>query len=127
MAAAYARLHPQTIKNWFAEGEIQSKRRDAGEDLSPEQTALANFFAAVTAARLEAGVRWQQVVDNAAARDPAWALRMLQYRFPNDYREPPRFISAEAGEETTLRVVIQYADEGNHTPPASSGSTADHR
>ena len=117
MAAIYAGLSVDTIKTWNAEGEKQQGRRTAGDELTADEHKYADFFLAITDAKLQAGIRWQQVVDNASNRDPSWALRMLQYRFPNDYRDN-RNVEVTGSGGGPMRIVIEYADEDNTAPPA---------
>lgn len=87
MAAAYARIEPDTALNWLERGEKELERRADGEVPQENEQPFVDFFGAVQQARLEAGLRWQQVVDKAANTDPNWAYRMLRVRFPADYRE----------------------------------------
>ncbi len=117
MAASYAGLTTNTVKTWVAEGEKQQKRLESGENLTPDEQKYADFLTAITDAKLQAGIKWQQVVDNASNRDPAWALRMLQYRFPNDYRDV-RNMEVSGNNGGAVRIVIEYADEDNTTTPA---------
>lgn len=120
MAATYAGLTVQTVKAWTLEGEKQHIRRESGEMLTPDEHKYAEFFIAITDAKLQAGIRWQQVIDNASNRDPSWALRMLQYRFPNEYKDPNRGVevTGKDGADMAVRIVIEYADEDNTTTPA---------
>lgn len=120
MAASYANITVDTLKAWTQNGEIHHKRMVGGDEVTAEERALADFFVAITNAKLQAGIRWQQVIDNASNRDPSWALRMLQYRFPNEYKDPNRGVevTGKDGADMAVRIVIEYADEDNTTTPA---------
>lgn len=87
MAAAYARIDPDTANNWLNRAQEELSRRAKGEAAQESEQPFVDFFGAVRQARLEAGLRWQQTVDKAANTDPNFALRMLKIRFPGDYRE----------------------------------------
>ena len=123
MAASYANITVDTLKAWTQNGEIHHKRMVGGDEVTAEERALADFFVAITNAKLQAGIRWQQVIDNASNRDPAWALRMLQYRFPNEYRDPSRNIelTGKDGSDIPIRVV----DYRNGLTTVAPGSDED--
>ena len=74
-----------------------------------------DFFGSVEQARMEAGIRWQAVVDKAANTDPNFALRMLKIRFRNDYQEvnQAEVVGANGG---PVEIVIRYADNINPNP-----------
>jgi hypothetical protein len=112
MAAAYARIEPDTALNWLNRGETEQKRRMEGRPPQESEQPFVDFFGAVEQARLEAGIRWQAVVDKAANTDPGWALRMLRYRFPNDYREVNQTeISGPDGGAIPIAIVKMPVDE----------------
>lgn len=91
---------------------MELERRAKGEAPHEDEQLFVDFFGAVEQARLEAGIRWQQVVDKAASADPNFALRMLRIRFPNDYREPNQTeITGPAG--GAMEIVIRYEDTTN--------------
>lgn len=87
MAAAYAKIDQDTAINWLNRAKTEIERRAKGEPPQESEQSFVDFFGAVEQARMEAGIRWQQVVDSAANKDPNWAYRMLRVRFPQDYRE----------------------------------------
>ncbi len=87
MAAAYARIDPDTALNWLERGRIEIERRAKDEKPNENEDAFVEFFGAVRQARLEAGLRWQMIVNTAAERDAAWAYKMLRTRFPKDYQD----------------------------------------
>ena len=87
MAAAYARIGQDTAIDWLKRGKSELERRAKGETPQEGEQPFVDFSQAVEQARMEAGIRWQQVVDAAAGKDPNWAYRMLRVRFPQDYRE----------------------------------------
>ena len=87
MAAAYARVGQDTAIDWLKRGKTEMERRAKGELPQEKEQPFVDFLQSVEQARMEAGIRWQQVVDSAANKDPNWAYRMLRVRFPQDYRE----------------------------------------
>lgn len=87
MAAAYVGVHPETLRTWFARAEAAEAKPEAERDADD---ALCMAFAdAVAQAQGVAGMTWQQVVSEAANVDPNWAWKMLQVRFPDDYKQAP--------------------------------------
>jgi hypothetical protein len=66
----------------------------------------------------------QQVIADAAERDPAEARRELQRLFPNDYAPPAvrQQISGPDGGAVVTEIVIRYADD-NDTPAAPRAAT----
>ena len=113
MAAAYARIGQDTAIEWLKRGKAELERRRGGEPPQGKEQLFVDFSEAVEQARLEAGIRWQSVVDKASNNDPAWALRMLRYRFPRDYREPPSQaeVSGPDGGVIPIAIVKMPVDE----------------
>ncbi len=87
MAAAYAHISIPTALEWLEKGENEAKSIAQGNAPQESEALFFDFFNAVTQARLEAGLRWQMIVNTAAERDASWAYKMLRMRFPNDYKE----------------------------------------
>lgn len=111
MAAAYARIDPDTANNWLNRGKSEIERRAKGETEQEGETCFVEFFGAVRQARLEAGLRWQGVVDKAANTDPNFALRMLRIRFGDDYREVNQVeLGAPGGGPVVIAVVKMPVD-----------------
>jgi hypothetical protein len=111
MAAAYALIDPDTANNWLNRGKAELERRAKDEPVQEGEEVFVKFFGAVRQARLEAGARWQQVVDDAASKDANFALRMLKMRFPQDYREvAAQEISAPGGGPAIIAVVKMPVD-----------------
>lgn len=83
VAAVYGGITKQTFYVWLREG------RDAREAGNRGKKAIGfiNFLTEVEKAEAEACIKWQQVVDKAAERDPIWAYRMLTVRDARNYRE----------------------------------------
>lgn len=109
MAAAYAQISHDSASLWRNRGEAEQKRIADGEESNPEESLYYEFYVAVRQAQLEAGVTWQQVVNDAASKDPNWAWRMLQVRFPDDYRvASPVEVTGKGGKDIVLRVI--YGD-----------------
>lgn len=109
MAAAYARIGQDTAIDWLKRGKNELERRAKGEPAQEDEQPFVDFSQAVQQARMEAGIRWQAVVDKAANNDANFALRMLRIRFPNDYREPTQAeVSGPGG--GPMEIVIKYAD-----------------
>ncbi len=115
MAAAYARIDPDTALNWLKRGEDEINRRAKNEAPQESEQPFVDFFGAVRQARLEAGIRWQQVVDAAASKDPNWAYRMLRVRFGADYREPAQPVEVGGRDGGPMEIVIRYAEDGTYT------------
>lgn len=91
MAAGYAGISYYTLNNWTKAGtEIAEAVAGGGDEpkRGTNEALLLQFFNAIEDAKTEAGLRWQMVVNEAANRDPFWAIKMLQVRFPGDYRQP---------------------------------------
>lgn len=112
MAAAYARIGQDTAIDWLKRAKIESERRAKGEPAQEGEQPFVDFSQAVEQARMEAGIRWQAVVDKAANTDPNFALRMLKIRFRNDYQEVNQTeISGPAGGPLPIAVVKMPVDE----------------
>ena len=112
MAAAYARIDADTAINWLNRGKTELERRAKSETPQEGEQPFVDFFGAVEQARMEAGIRWQAVVDKAANTDPNFALRMLKIRFRNDYQEVNQTeISGPAGGPVPIAVVKMPVDE----------------
>lgn len=86
-AAAYAGIAARTWRKWKAEVEEAQAAEAAGATLRKRERDLLAFGDEVHQAKMEAMVRWQGVVNEAAQNDPAWAWRMLRLRDPENYRE----------------------------------------
>ncbi len=111
MASAYARIGQDTTIDWLKRARIELERRAKGEPIQEDEQPFVDFSQAVEQARLEAGIRWQQVVDKAANNDPNWAYRMLRVRFPQDYREVnQQEISGPDGGTIAIAVVKMPVD-----------------
>lgn len=112
MAAAYARIDADTAINWLNRGKTELERRAKGETPQEGEQPFVDFFGSVEQARMEAGIRWQAVVDKAANTDPNFALRMLKIRFRSDYQEVNQTeISGPAGGPVPIAVVKMPVDE----------------
>lgn len=91
MAAAYAGISRSCLFRWMQEGRAEAERLQVAEDKGeaaealPEKKKFLELFNAVEEAKAQAGLAWQNVINNAAAVDPQWAWKMLQTRFPKDY------------------------------------------
>ena len=108
MAAAYARIGQDTAIEWLKRGKAEIERRRGGELPQGKEQLFVDFSEAVEQARLEAGIRWQ-----AANNGPAWAMRMLRYRFAKDYKEPPSQaeVSGPDGGAIPIAIVKMPVDE----------------
>lgn len=136
MAAAYADVHPTTPRQWLKWADEAQEKETRGERLTAIDRRTVAFKDAVLRAKAEAGMKWQQVVNAAAEEDPAWAWRMLQIRFPEEYREPPRATELTGPNGTPLAltptVLIYIPDNGRDpidpalqgTPPNAGDSPA---
>jgi hypothetical protein len=112
MAAAYARIESDTALNWLERAKNEMQRRAKGEPPQEDEQPFVDFFGSVQQARMEAGIRWQAVVDKAANMDPNFALRMLKIRFRNDYQEVNQTeISGPGGAPVPIAVVKMSVDE----------------
>lgn len=100
MAAAYAGVHPWTVRQWLQ----TAKDAEGKEELNPTETQCIAFAEAVQQASGEAGMTWQQVVSAAANEDPGWAWKMLQVRFPKDYRQPSANLELSGAEGAALAI-----------------------
>jgi hypothetical protein len=111
MAAAYARIGQDTAIDWLKRGKHELERRAKDEPAQEDEQPFVDFSQAVQQARMEAGIRWQAVVDKAANNDANFALRMLRIRFPNDYREVSQTeISGPGGGVVPIAVVKMPVD-----------------
>ncbi len=115
MAAAYARIGQDTAIDWLKRAKIELERRARGEPAQEDEQPFVDFSQAVEQARMEAGIRWQAVVDKAANTDPNFALRMLKIRFRSDYQEVNQTeINGSGG--GPVEILIRYADNANPDP-----------
>jgi hypothetical protein len=111
-AAVNADITYTTFRNWILAAENAIARRRAGESLGKEDTRYVEFLEAVEAAKGQALLGWQQVIDRHAQNDPQWAWKMLQVRAPKDYM-PPATIEVSGKDGGDLRVIIEYDDAGH--------------
>lgn len=86
MAAAYGGITDRTLASWRESGREARDKQERGERLTTKERRHLQFLQATDDSQAMAGVQWQQIIDDAARRDPQWAWRMLQARFPDDYR-----------------------------------------
>lgn len=106
-AAAYAGVHPETVRQWLTRGVEAAARQQNGEEIDADDARCIDFEEAVARARGVAGMTWQQVVSEAAMTDPSWAWKMLQVRFPEEYRQSnPVEISGPQGAALAITLVI---------------------
>jgi hypothetical protein len=120
MAAAYAGIHPQTVRLWLARSEAARVRQDAGEPLNADDVKCLAFAEAVDTAQGTAGINWQQVVSEAAMHDPSWAWKMLTVRFPEAYRAQPTSLELSGRDGSPLRHIIEV-----EIGPSPDGGTVD--
>lgn len=104
LAAAYAGISEDALNEWRKRGSVEIERVQNGEPENPAEQKYAELVRALRHSELVAGVTWQQVVSEAATTDPNWALKMLRFRFPEDYREPPSGMEVTGADGGPLRI-----------------------
>ena len=81
-------IRRQTYHNWLNAGEEARKLEEQGQPLDAETRRFVDFLDAIEAATTTYAFTLQQVIADAAERDPAEARRELQRLYPQDYAPP---------------------------------------
>ena len=119
VAAAYARISERTVYGWLKRGEDERERLEDDPEASPDENEARylRFLHAVEEAKAVAAISWQQVIDNAAKRDPEWAWRMLQARYPEAYGKGGRSVNITSPDDGPQEIVLRWPDGSIADPP----------
>lgn len=82
-AAAYAGVHPASVRNWLRRGAAAQRARDRGGLVDVEEAPYWEFFVAVTRAEAEAEVRDVTRIVKAGERDWRAVAWRLEHRNPD--------------------------------------------
>ena len=122
VCSLYAGISIDTLHDWIVKGEEVLAEVNNGrprEDLSDKEKIFLRFIRRWRDAEAEATVTWQQVINEAARMDPAWAYRMLRLFDAEGYSEVKRVDLTTDGkplpaptERIIVREVIRETDTG---------------
>jgi hypothetical protein len=105
---------PEVYRTWRKEAvTVQEKLKrelvQTGGKLSKEHRAYLKLWDAMTEATDTVVAECQQTIDKAKNVDPNWALKVLRWFHPDEYREPAEQIeiTGEGGGDVVIRVVYE--------------------
>lgn len=122
-------ISKQTYHTWLKRAEDARQMEEGGQPVPKGEQKYLDFLYAIEASTATYGFTLQQVIADAAERDPAEARRELQRLYPADYAPPAQRtqVTGADGGPVVTEIVIRYADDtgsDNDTAPAS-GPAAD--
>ncbi len=120
MAAGYARISWMSLHRWLDAGEAELKRLAADPTAvpDPDMALFCKLCKVIEQSRADAGIKWLQVVDSAANKDPQWAAWMLGKKFPEAFGTNRQQLVGADGKEVVFRVV--YGDSGESRNPGQT-------
>lgn len=128
MAAANAGVSYAVTRKWLRRGEEAIALAAKGEPVPRSERKYVKFVEVAEAARLEAGLRWVDVVNKAANFEPTWAMRMLQTNFPDDFKplvQRAELTGRGGGPIETASVLVYVPDNGRGPDPDPSAPNGD--
>jgi transposase len=87
LACRHAQISEPVVYHWLRLGRAEALHIDEGGKKRTGNALYLEFLKAVEDAEAEAGIKYQKVVNNAAAIDPNWAWKMLKARFGSGYAD----------------------------------------
>ena len=118
LAASYAGVSYSGIRFWEKKAMELEEQLEAGgrerDSLTDYERLLLQFLKSARRATADAGITWQQVVNEAANDDPRWAAYMLERNWPKYYLPQNRLDVTSGGEK--IDVVLHWPgmmDDGN--------------
>lgn len=113
IAAGHAHVSWSSFNVWMKLGRKTEELLQSNPkvELDDRQKLYHKLVKLVEQARAEAGVKWLQVVNSAANKDPQWASWMLSRKFPDAFGTTRQQVVGADGKEVVFRVV--YGDPGD--------------
>lgn len=111
LASMYAGVPISTMSLWLQVGreEMERLQQDDAAVPDPDKTMHLKLARQADEADVNAAISWLDVIDKAARMSPDWALRMLRFRFPDDYREPQR-IEHTGADGGVIEIELSWED-----------------
>jgi len=125
IACAYAGVSDASYYSWMRQGReaLEKLEEDPDAVLSKNEQTYLKFLDAMEKAHAYTAVSWLQVVSDATISDPAWAMRMLKIRYPDDFREvEARELDVTSGGEKVKGYTILANPDQWPDPPADDGA-----
>lgn len=101
---------PEYYRLWVSEAQIiiaklRRELDETGGKLSSEHRRYLKLWDEMMAATDALVGECHQTIDRAKNSDPAWALRVLRWFYPDDYSDPPSKVELAGPDSITVRLV----------------------
>jgi hypothetical protein len=118
MSARYAGITPQCFYLWLAEAK---RLVESGAKKTKKNKLFFDFLTQIQSTEAEAVVKWQQVIDKAAERDPVWAFKMASIRDRSGYQSAEIAFTYDLSKATDVQLERIANGENPITVMADTG------